>query len=289
MIFSMVMKKGRRVAIAVGAVALVVIAVAVWLGWPRLVSWYRFTRAFEALGRNAQGYQEYRHRATGIVMVLLPGGTYWMGAQKEDPKGRNYDPDAGDDEGPVHEVTLRPFLVAKYEVTQAQWKTVMEANPSHFTGDENRPVEGVFWDDIQDFEAKTGLALPTEAQWEYACRCGTTTVFAGKLDDLGWFDGNSGGTTHPVGTKAANGFGLHDLHGNVWEWCEDVYDEAFYGKPEAAGPDAVSTTSFAGHGHFVRGGSWSDDAGFCRSASRIGDSPTHLNGLLGFRPVAPTP
>jgi formylglycine-generating enzyme required for sulfatase activity len=144
------------------------LVLAVWLGWPDLVSWYRFTRAFEALGRNAQGYQEYRHRQTGIVMVLLPGGTYWMGAQKTDPKGQHYDPDAEDDEAPVHEVTLRPFLIGKYEVTQAEWRRAMGTSPSHFTGDDSRPAEQVSWYDIQEFEAKTGLTLPTEAQWEYA-------------------------------------------------------------------------------------------------------------------------
>lgn len=271
--------RGKCVAIGTTAIGIMVIGLAAWIGWPHLRFWY----LFEPLGVNAYGLPEYRHRQTGIVMVRLPGGTFWMGAQKTDPNGPNYDPAAEEDEGPVHEVRLSPLLIGKFEVTQAQWKMVSKTNPSHFTGDENRPVDGVFWEDIQEFEAKTGLALPTEAQWEYACRGGTTTVFAGKLDDLGWFDGNNGGTTHSVGQKAANGFGLHDLHGNVWECCEDVYDEAFYGKPEAAGPDAVSTTSFAGHGHFVRGGSWSDDAGFCRSASRIGDPPTHLYGILGFR------
>ena len=105
---------GKRIAIGAGAVALVVMILAFWLGWPHLVSWYRFTRAFEALGRNAQGYREYRHRQTGIVMVWLPGGKFWMGAQREDPKGRNYDPDARDDEGPIHEVTLSPFLIGKH-------------------------------------------------------------------------------------------------------------------------------------------------------------------------------
>jgi formylglycine-generating enzyme required for sulfatase activity len=114
----MATRKGRRVAIAAGAVAVVVLAVAVVLGWKHLVFWYRF----EPLGKNAQGYTEYRHRQTGIVMVLLPGGRFLMGAQKEDPSGPNYDPEAEENEGPVHEVTLRPFLIAKCELTQAQWK-----------------------------------------------------------------------------------------------------------------------------------------------------------------------
>jgi formylglycine-generating enzyme required for sulfatase activity len=160
--------KGKRVALAAGLGAAVVLAVAVVLGWRDILLLYRFER----LGRNAQGYSEYRHRQTGIVMVLLPGGTFHMGAQKTDPNGRNYDPEAEDDEGPVHEVTLRPFLITKHELTQAEWKSVMGSNPSYFKGDDDRPVENISWDDIQKFEAKTGLTLPTEAEWEYACRGG---------------------------------------------------------------------------------------------------------------------
>jgi len=207
-----------------------------------------------------------------------------MGAQGTDPKGRNYDPQAEDDEGPVHQVTLSPFMIGKYEVTQGQWKKVMGSNlPIIFTRDENHPVDQVSWEDFQKFEARTGLALPTEAQWEYACRGGTVTPFAGKFEDLYWFDGNSGDETHPVGTKGPNGFGLHDLHGNVWEWVEDVYDEGFYGKPEALGPDPVST---AGSGDWViRGGGWSYDAGDCRSSSRVGFRPGGRPDVLGFRPA----
>ena len=271
--------KGRRVGITTGLIALVLLALAVSLGWRDLVFWYRFER----LSVNAQGLPEYRHRKTGIVFVRLPGGTFLMGAQKEDPKKTNFNPDAQDVEGPVHEVTLSPFLIGKYEVTQRQWKKVMGTNPSKFTGDDDRPVEQVSWDDIQGFEAKTGLALPTEAQWEYACRGGTTTPFAGtrKLDDMGWYNKNSGSTTHPVGKKAPNGYGLHDMHGNVWEWCEDVYDESFYRKPEAGGPDPVATS---GSGFRVfRGGGWFGDARGCRSSLRGGDPPGARDGLLGCR------
>jgi formylglycine-generating enzyme required for sulfatase activity len=220
-------------------------------------------------------------------MVKLPGGTFPMGAQSEDPNGPNHDPEAGDDEGPVHMVTLGPFLIGKHEVTQAQWKVVMGTTPSDFTGDETRPVESVSWEDIQEFEARTGLALPTEAQWEYACRAGTAAPFAGKLEDLGWFGENSVGTTHPAGTKAPNGFGLHDLHGNVWEWCEDVYDEGFYGRPEAAGPDPVSRASSGLR--VVRGGSWYDVARHCRSSYRFGYLPEGRGDDLGFRPARPAP
>jgi formylglycine-generating enzyme required for sulfatase activity len=237
---------------------------------------------------NVQGFPEYRHRQTGIVFVRLPGGMFWMGAQKTDPKGQNYDPDAlGRSEGPVHEVTLSPFMIGKYEVIQAQWKSVMGSNPSGFKGDD-RPVEQVSWDDIQGFEAKTGLRLPSEAQWEYACRGGSSTPFAGtgNLDDLGWYEdgatGLHGGITHPVGKKSANGFGLHDMHGNVREWCEDVYDAEFYSKPEASEMNPICQ---AGSGRVFRGGSWDDDAVGCRSAYRAGNDPAVHHGLVGFRVV----
>lgn len=111
-------RRGKRVALLVATLAVVVLGVAAWLSWPQLQFWW----LFEPLGRNAEGLPEYRHRATGIVMVRLPGGTFWMGAQKDDPNGQNYDPEAESHEGPVHEVELSPFLIAKYEVTQAQWR-----------------------------------------------------------------------------------------------------------------------------------------------------------------------
>ena len=278
-------RRGRIVAILTGAVTITVLGVAAYLEWPNLCFRYRF----EPLGANTYGLPEYRHRQTGIVFVRLPGGTFWMGAQKEDPKGHNYDPEAQEDEGPVHEVTLSPFLIAKYEVTQRQWTRVMEANPSKFMGDDNRSVENVSWNDIQEFEAKTGLTLPTEAQWEYACRAGTTGPFAGtgNLDDMGWYGDYYRGSTHSVGQKAPNGFGLYDMHGNVLEWCEDFYDDTFYSKPEAAGSDPVS--SAGSEDRVIRGGGWYNDARNCRSANRNGDYPLIRFSYLGFRPSMPSP
>jgi formylglycine-generating enzyme required for sulfatase activity len=276
----MAVMKGKRVALAAGLGAVVVLAVAVALGWPHIVFYYRFA----PLGVNAQGFPEYRHRQTGIVMVLLPGGKFLMGAQKEDPNGPNYDPEALDFEGPVHEVTLRPFLIARCELTQAQWKSVMGSNPSHFKGDD-LPVESISWDEIQKFEARTWLGLPTEAQWEYACRGGSTTPIAGtgKLGDMGWYYRNSMNTTHPVGKKAPNGFGLHDTHGDVWEWCEDVYDEGFYKKPEAREIDPCSDT---GSGNRVaRGGGLVGAAMLCRSSDRQRFPPGVRTRRLGCRLV----
>ncbi len=213
-------KKGRKVALLAG-LALAVLSVAmVWTYWEEIRSLWR---DFESLGRNEQGYPEYRHRPTGIVFVALPRGTFDMGSP-ETESGR------GGNEGPVHKVRLSPFLIAKYEVSQAEWKKVMGDNPSAFK-DDTLLVEQVSWDDCQEFCTKTGLSLPTEAQWEYACRAGTSGPFAGtgNLDDMGWHRKNSGGRrTHPVGEKKPNQFGLHDMHGNVWEWCEDVLNLDFY-------------------------------------------------------------
>jgi formylglycine-generating enzyme required for sulfatase activity len=285
MIQAMSTSKGKRVALAAGVTAVVVIAVALVLGWKHLVFWYRF----EEIGKNAQGFPEYKHRQTGIVMVLLPGGRFLMGAQKTDPNGPNYDPELEGVVGPVHEVTLSSFMIAKFEVTQAQWKSVMGSSPSQFRGNDNRPVEEITWDDVQQFEAKTGLMLPTEAQWEYACRAGTSTPFAGtgKLHDMGWYYENSGRTTHPVGMKAPNGFGLHDMHGNVQEWCEDVYDEGFYKKPEATETDPISDT---GSGERIfRGGSWRGHAWGCHSSLRGWSRPKYQVDDLGCRPSAPAP
>ncbi len=258
---------------------------------------------FTSLGKNAQGYEEFREEQTGIVFVKLPGGTFQMGSPASEAERH-------DDEGPVHEVTLSPFLIAKYEVTQAQWKRVMGTSPSYFKGDE-LPVEKVSWNDCQEFCKKTGLSLPTEAQWEYACRAGTTTPYhsgdsEADLAEVGWFYLNSGhkelpaGTewepdklkgwgcrTHRVGAKKPNGFGLHDMHGNVWEWCEDVYNRDYYSKAASRNGDKACTS---GSGDRVRrGGGWYYYARRCRSALRAGLFPGDRNAHLGFRPLMPLP
>ena len=212
---------------------------------------------FTFSGENDQGYQEYTHDETGIVFVLLPGGDFEMGSPGTEPNRAT-------NEGPVHTVTLSPFLIAKYECTQAQYAQVMaghptlDPTPSRFTGDAQRPVEEVSWSSLKaagGFLARTGLFLPSEAQWEYAARGGTRTAFSfgdecnavtcdscATADDFMWWCGNNVGSTHPVGEKLPNPFGLHDMHGNVYEWCEDVYNFGFYGTAEAAGPDPVATS-----------------------------------------------
>lgn len=184
----------------------------------------------------------------------------------------------------------RGFWLGKTEVTQAQWQAVMGNNPSNFKGSD-RPVESVSWEDAMAFckklterERAAGrlgddleYTLPTEAQWEYACRAGTTGDYAGDLDAMAWYGKNSGSQTHAVGTKAANAWGLHDMHGNVWEWCRDWYGEYSGGSVR----DPVGAAS--GSNRVYRGGGWWNAAGHCRSAYRYGNSPDYRFHYLGFR------
>ena len=145
-----------------------------------------------------------------------------------------------DDEKPMHEVRIsKPFYLGKYEVTQGQWQAVMGNNPSRFKGDPNRPVEQVAWEDVQAFmrklnaiEGGTTYRLPTEAEWEYAARAGTTTAYSfgddpRLLGEYAWYSENAKGKTHPVGQKKSNAWGLHDMHGNVWEWVQDWYSKPY--------------------------------------------------------------
>ncbi len=170
---------------------------------------------------------------------------------------------------------------------QAEWKKVMGNNLSHFKGD-TLPVERVSWVDCQEFCKKSGLSLPTEAQWEYACRAGKAGPFAGtgELDDMGWYYKSSGRRTHPVGEKLPNDFGLHDMHGNVWEWCEDVYERGFYSKREATKKNPCKSSSGS---RVVRGGSSIDYARYCRSAFRHSFPPPDRYFALGFRPAWSSP
>ena len=263
---------------------------------------------FAFIGLNAQGYPEYRHVGTAefigtdLVFVLL------RGADGGEVRFQMGSPDTecsrGGEEGPVHEVRLSPYLIAKHECTQAAWEAVMGSNPSNFRGDPELPVETVSWNDIQEFETRTGLQLPSEAQWENACRGGTTTPFAfgATLDsvtqanfyglDIGdncnYERGNQYlGRTTVVGSYAPNAYGIHDMHGNIWEWCEDVYDSVFYGRPEALTLDPVATS---GSGYRVlRGGVWIGFASYCRSANRDWDEPSYRYYSFGFRPARPLP
>jgi formylglycine-generating enzyme required for sulfatase activity len=207
---------------------------------------------------------------TIIEMVAIKGGTFQMGSKESR------------DEQPIHSVTINGFSIGKTEVTQAQWKSIMGSYPSNFKGD-NLPVENVSWDDVQIFigklNAKTGKSyrLPSEAEWEYA---------AGKIDeislgDYAWYDTNSNKTTHPVGTKQPNQFGLYDMGGNVWEWCNDWYEETYYSKSQPENPKGPSTAS----SRVRRGGSWLDGPSYCRVAFRGNGTPVIRSYNLGFRLV----
>ena len=240
-----------------------------------------------ARGPNEQGFAEFEHEETGILFVLLPGGDFLMGTPPDEE-------DRWQDEGPLHLVTLSAFLVGKYEVTQAQWEAVMGSNPSYFQGDQlaegvdstQLPVERVSWEDVVEFSALSGLSLPSEAQWEYACRGGRSGPFGGNgvLADMGWYVENSGGRPHTVGTKRPNAYGLHDFHGNLYEWCLDIYQESFYASKAAKSLDPVSFG--AGDYRVVRGGGWFYQPGSCRSGNRFAiESAVSGNRRLGLRPV----
>lgn len=217
-----------------------------------------------------------------IEFVLISAGSFLMGSPKQSGEG---------DESPRHRVTItQPFYLGKHEVTQEQWQRLMDANPSNFKG-AKLPVDSVSWHDCQRFLEKLGtatgqvFALPTEAQWEYAARAGATTRWSfGDEPALAgrhaWFAENSRGTSHPVGTKAANAWGLHDLHGNIAEWCADWY-AAPYPRSDVVDPRGPP----AGDSRVVRGGAWGDDAIFIRSAYRNANGPDGANDGIGFRCV----
>ena len=215
----------------------------------------------------------------GMEFILIPAGEFQMGSN-----------DGFDDEKPVNKVKIsKPFYLGKYPVTQKEWVVVMGNNPSYFKGD-NNPVEQVSWNDVQEFvkklNAKEGTDkyhLPSEAEWEYACRAGTTTKYSfrddeAKLGEYAWYDKNSGYKIHPVGQKKPNSWGLYDMHGNVWEWCQDTYHDSYNGAPTdgSAWEDSSSV-------RVLRGGGWHYGAGYCRSASRYDFDPDGRGINLGFR------
>jgi formylglycine-generating enzyme required for sulfatase activity len=205
----------------------------------------------------------------GVPMefVLVRAGTFLMGSSESV---------GGDDESPARRVTIsRDFYLGKYEITQAQWEKVMHANPSGFRGTD-RPVEKVSWDDCQVFLKKlaalTGrrFALPTEAQWEFACRAGTTSRWSfgddeAQLSKYAWYGANAGGETHPVGTRQPNATGLYDMHGNVGEWTADAYEKHAYASGPATDPKQPASPS---HSRVWRGGAWGDNPDLLRSGYR---------------------
>ena len=219
--------------------------------------------------------------AIGMKFTLIPAGTFTMG-----------DANGGEDETP-HEVTLTtPFKIGVHEITQAQYELIMGVNPSQFKGTDN-PVDTVNWDDSVEFcrrlselpaenAAGNVYRLPTEAEWEYACRAGTTTKWSfgddgSDIGDYAWYKYNADMKTHPVGSKQANAFGLFDMHGNVWEWCQDWYGDFPRG--------SVTDPKGAGRGseRVIRGGRYGSSAKSCRSGNRNSREPTRRIKITGFR------
>ena len=216
-------------------------------------------------------------------MVYVEGSTFDMGATTEQGS------DAYSGEKPVHSVTLSDYYIGKCEVTQELWETVMGSNPSNFKGAQ-KPVESVSWNDCQEFVSRlnslTGknFRLPTEAEWEYAARGGNKSLhykYSGSdnIDEVAWYNNNSGRSTHAVGTKSPNELGIYDMSGNVWEWCSDWYGG--YSAGAQTNPQGPSSGSY----RVLRGGSWINYAGNCRVSIRSYDDPGNSNINFGLRLV----
>jgi len=252
-----------------------------------------------------------KDKSSGIEMLLVPPGKFVMGMSPGDTQAEN-------NEKPAHEVKLtQPFYLGRTEVTQAQWVKVAGNNPSHFHGGSDRdsmikklmnegltkseaeaktakefadidsfPVESVSWNDCQQFCAKTNLRLPTEAEWEYACRADVRKPTYGDVDDIAWFDKNSSGKTHMVGKKIPNALGFYDMLGNVFEWCLDIYGAKYYKSCEDGVVDPKGVSE--GSDRVLRGGSWIYYSNGCRSSNRCYPGPVNRDNSLGFR-VARTP
>jgi uncharacterized protein (TIGR02996 family) len=216
-----------------------------------------------------------------MTFALVPPGSFWMGSVHREA-GRDFD------ESPRRRVSItRGFYLGIYPVTQAQWTEVMGANPSEHPGDD-RPAHGIGWRLFQEFLTKLGERLgracrpPTEAEWEYACRAGTSSPYhtgtgIGALERAGWSSrsGPSPRQPHPVGELLPNAFGLYDMHGNVWEWCSDWYSDRY--------DIADADNTYRNVSHVMRGGSWDSDARWCRSAARNRCGVDYQFGYLGCR------
>jgi len=228
-------------------------------------------------GGESHNIGSFKHIRTGVVLNLLPGGEYLMGSPESDKE-------AFDREKPQHQVRINPFLIGKYPVTQRQWEIVSNNNPSRFIG-KNRPVERVSWYDCKDWleEAGDGLRFPSESEWEYACRAGTQTkYFWGEEFDSSyvWYWENSGRRTHDVyeHDDKTNAFGLVDILGNVWEWCEDEWEENYNSGPYTSAP-RLNNTSL----RVFRGSAWDDPVRLLRCAYRYRFQPSDSFGFLGLR------
>ena len=213
-------------------------------------------------------------------MVVIPAGSFVMGSDKKS------------DEKPPHTVYVRSFLMGRTEITQKQWRAVMESNPSRFMAcGPECPVENLSWDEVQQFisklNQKTGqkYRLPSEAEWEYAARAGTTTEWSfgndeSKLENYAWYRENSANKTQLVGQKLPNAFGLYDMHGNVWEWTQDCWHNNYAGAPTDG---SAWTTGCTTDYRVLRGGSWIYNSASLRSADRNRGFPVSRYNFIGFR------
>jgi formylglycine-generating enzyme required for sulfatase activity len=227
-----------------------------------------------------------------LDMVWIPAGSFQMGRYPGEQ-------DSNTNEDPQHMVTIASaFWMAKYPVTQAQWVAVMGSNPSYFkpptySEDTIRPVEQVSWNNVQTFITALNTAtgrtfrLPSEAEWEYACRAGIATRFYwgddatySQIGTYAWYSGNAGSQTHAVGGKASNAWGLYDMSGNVLEWCEDDWHSSYTGAPTGG---SAWVDSPRGSTRVLRGGSGFSNGGFCRSAARTNLGPSGSGAAYGFR------
>jgi formylglycine-generating enzyme required for sulfatase activity len=257
--------------------------------------------------RTAQGFIEPLldvANALPLHMVLIPGDTFRMGSPDDEPEREA-------DEGPQHEVAVPTFLMGRYPITQAQYEAVMATNPAtQYDTDRfvapNQPVVGVSWDNAVEFcdrlaqQTSRPYRLPSEAEWEYACRAGTATPFyfgktlttevANYAGSYTYADGpkgeNRNGTTPVDHFGIANAFGLSDMHGNVWEWCQDPWHDSYQGAPTdgSAWIEGGESTS-----RVLRGGSWNNGPRSCRSASRDYNDPDNRDFLNGFRVCCSAP
>ena len=272
--------------------------------------------SFEVVTVNPQGQIINRKQASApyqtvdlgqgvtLDMIQIPGGSFRMGSPEDELERRK-------NEGPQHQVTVADFLMGKYPVTQAQWRAVaampqvkidLDPDPSNLKGD-NRPVEQVNWHDAMEFCARLSAhtqrtyTLPSEAQWEYACRAGTTTPFHfGETitTDLANYDGSCNYGSEPegiyrkettdVGSFPPNAFGLYDMHGNVWEWCLDHYHENYEGAPTDGSAWVTDSDR-----RILRGGSWYHGPWGCRCAYRLNNGPDVRSYSFGFRVVSVPP
>jgi formylglycine-generating enzyme required for sulfatase activity len=244
-----------------------------------------------------------------MKFALIPAGEFMMGSTEAEVGNLAKEAAAANkpqwiiervsSEAPKHRVRItKPFYLAMYEVTQAEYVRVMGVNPSKFTGNPTCPVDNVTWDEASEFCRKLAelpeeraagaeYRLPTEAEWEYACRAGTSSTWhsgddESALHEYAWFAADSGGTTHPVGQKLPNAWGLFDMHGNVFEWCQDLWsDDGYYARSPVDDPTGTS----GGSDRVNRGGDYSGGSEFLRAAGRLSDRPSFRAARLGFRVV----